>query len=136
MTETQKQDKQSESDNTELLLNIERQIAVTQWIQAFGVFAESILLVKLFSIKNGTSRNPAVISGEQKIVTGNWVQTIGQVLEAAGVTAQIDGPSIGLQRLTVTGDIIQSIGAALQAAGGEQIIAAEVTQQAFEPFIP
>lgn len=123
------------NNNDELVSKIEKQIAVTQWIQATGVFAEAILLTKLYAIKENSNT-----TGEQKILAGIWVQTIGQLVEAASVTKQLDAADelilYKAQRLAIAGDLGQSIGAALQAIGGEEILLADGIGNIFESIIP
>ncbi|GIN57104.1 DUF6944 family repetitive protein [Lederbergia ruris] len=112
-------------EDEELKAVIEEQIATLQWIQAVAVATEAVLVSKLYSLKDN-------VEGEDKILTGIWVQTIGQLMEALGVTQQIsttDKHSIfEAEKTAVTGDLIQSIGAALQAWGGEEILLAAVEE--------
>lgn len=95
--------------------------------------AEAILLTKLYSL-NGDSE------GEKKILTGIWVQTIGQLLEATAVTNQINNTNefsiLSSQKIAVTGDIVQSIGSALQALGGEELLLQDGIGNLFESIIP
>ena len=116
-------------EDEELKAALEEQIATLQWIQAAAVLMEAVLLSKLYSLKEN------VEEGEDKILTGIWVQTLGQLMEALGVTQQInttDKSSIfKAEKTAVTGDLIQSIGAGLQAWGGEELLKA-----AAEELIP
>lgn len=116
-------------EDEELMAALEEQIATLQWIQAAAVLTEAVLLSKLYSLKEN------VEEGEDKILTGIWVQTLGQLTEALGVTQQInttDKSSIfKAEKTAVTGDLIQSIGAGLQAWGGEELLKA-----AAEELIP
>ncbi|KRG15377.1 hypothetical protein ACA30_07075 [Virgibacillus soli] len=116
-------------EDVELMAALEEQIATLQWIQAAAVLTEAVLLSKLYSLKEN------VEEGEDKILTGIWVQTLGQLTEALGVTQQInttDKSSIfKAEKTAVTGDLIQSIGAGLQAWGGEELLKA-----AAEELIP
>ncbi|MBP1915811.1 hypothetical protein J2Z23_002793 [Lederbergia galactosidilyticus] len=116
-------------EDEELMAALEEQIATLQWIQAAAILTEAVLLSKLYSLKEN------VEEGEDKILTGIWVQTLGQLMEALGVTQQInttDKSSIfKAEKTAVTGDLIQSIGAGLQAWGGEELLKA-----AAEELIP
>lgn len=107
-------------ENEELIAALEEQIAATQWIQSAAVLYEAILLTQLYFLENHNN------DGENKILAGIWVQTIGQFTEALGVTKEIrttDKYSIfKAQKMAVTGDWLQSLGAALQGLGGEEAL--------------
>lgn len=124
---------ENKNNNDKLKLQLEKQIAITQWIQTVGVIAEAILLTKLYSL-NGDSE------GEKKILTGIWIQTIGQLLEATAVSNQINNKNeysiLSSQKIAVTGDIVQSIGSALQALGGEELLLQDGIGNLFESIIP
>ncbi|NRG48457.1 hypothetical protein HRF87_27625, partial [Bacillus sp. CRN 9] len=74
---------ESEKSVEEEIRSIESNIAITQWIQLVGVLSEAVLLTKLYNLKDGQNMNS---NGEGKILSGIWVQTIGQLAEATGVT--------------------------------------------------
>jgi hypothetical protein len=113
-------EKEENRAKEELILQIEKQIAASLWIQAVAQINEAILLTKLYTL-NGESE------GEAKIVTGVWVQAIGQTIEALAVTKEISAndPAFNsqLQRIIIISDAIQSAGAAVEAAGGTQLLA-------------
>ncbi|MBY0099377.1 DUF6944 family repetitive protein [Mesobacillus maritimus] len=126
-------EKGEEKEKKELIQSLEKGIAVCQWIQAGAVFTEAILLTRLYFL-NGES------SAEQKILAGIWTQTIGQLIEAHGVTKQINNLNeislLQAQKLTVTGDILQSLGSGLQAIGGEEVLISDGIGNMFESIIP
>jgi hypothetical protein len=126
-------EKGEEKEKKELIQSLEKGIAVCQWIQAGAVFTEAILLTRLYFL-NGES------SAEQKILAGIWTQTIGQLIEAHGVTKQIKNLNkislLKAQKLTVTGDILQSLGSGLQAIGGEEVLMSDGIGNMFETIIP
>ncbi|RSD25898.1 hypothetical protein [Mesobacillus subterraneus] len=103
----------------ERILEIEKQIAATLWVQAVAQITEAILLAKLLDLKGETE-------GERKILTGVWVQTIGQTIEVLAVTKEISAvdPEIirEAQKIIVAADLLQSAGAAIEAVGGKQVI--------------
>ncbi len=111
----------------------EQQVAVAQWIQAFGVFYEAILLSKLYSFTEESG-------GDTKIIIGIWVQTLGQLVEASAVSAQLTALSesalLKAQQFAVSGDLLQSVGAGLQAIGGEEILAADGIGNVSPEIIP
>jgi hypothetical protein len=126
-------EKVDNKDKKELITSIEKRIAICQWIQAGAVFTEAILLTRLYFLNEETT-------GEQKILAGIWTQTIGQLIEAYGVTKQINNLNkfslLEAQKLSVTGDILQSLGAGLQAIGGEEILMADGIGNLFDSIIP
>jgi len=125
-------EKGEDKEKKELILSLEKGIAICQWIQAGAVFTEAVLLTRLYFL-NGES------SAEQKILAGIWTQTIGQLMEAHGVTKQImnlnDISQLKAQKLTVAGDILQSLGSGLQAIGGEEALISEGIGKMFETII-
>lgn len=122
-------------DKEELAAKLEKQIAVAQWVQAAGVFAEAILLTKLYLLKEDSNAE-----GEQKILAGIWVQTIGQLAEAAAVSKQIEAEDefvlYNAQKMAIAGDWGQALGSALQAIGGEEILLADGIGNVFDTLIP
>ncbi|ASV68511.1 hypothetical protein MKX67_18860 [Cytobacillus sp. FSL W7-1323] len=127
----------SEKSVEEKIKNIESNIVITQWIQVVGVLSEAVLLTKLYLLKDNDNIN---LTGEGKILSGIWVQTIGQLVEATGVTKQLetldDLTLLKFQEIAVAGDLLQSIGAGLQAIGGEQILAEDGIGNIYENIIP
>ena len=74
-------------------------------IQVIGQFIEIKGLTGLLHIENDTSA-----TGEQQILTGAWIKTIGQILEAISVSSQISETDIikllQEQKLAITGDLL------------------------------
>lgn len=116
---------ENQKENNELILKLEQQIAVAQWIQTTAILAEAILFTRLYSFKEESN-------GESKVLTGIWIQTIGQLLEATGVTKQLNTTNKftihNAQKMAITGDLIQSIGAAIEAIGGEELLLEDGTE--------
>lgn len=109
------------NEREELIIKLEKQIAIGVWIQAVGQLIELVSLYKLNLISD--EEEPAI---EKQILTGASLQTIGTFLEAIGVTDEIgiDSAEINIssQKLAVTGDWLQALGAILEAVGGTEII--------------
>ncbi|WP_409275170.1 DUF6944 family repetitive protein [Neobacillus sp. SCS-31] len=128
----QKEKSVQEKELEALKLTLEKQIAISIWIQAIGQIMEAILVLKLLALSEKTE-------GEQTLATGVVIQMIGQIVESIGVTKEVTlrAPSVlpEAQRIAITGDWLQSIGAAIEAIGGEMVINEE--QQAGRPgFVP
>ncbi|WP_053365898.1 DUF6944 family repetitive protein [Bacillus sp. FJAT-27245] len=128
----QKEKNVREKELEELKLTLEKQIAISIWIQAIGQIMEAILVLKLLAISEKTE-------GEQTLATGVVIQMVGQIVESIGVTKEITQQAPGVlpeaQRIAITGDWLQSIGAAIEAIGGEMVLTEE--QQAGRTgFVP
>lgn len=126
----------STTDNKELILQIEKQVSITIWIQTIGKIMEVVLLTKYLLIDKEAGSDPF----ERQVVEGVWIQTIGQILEAIGVTREvlIGEDPIKLEGTTVAniGDWLQGIGAIYEAHAGKQIIAEEREGLATNLFVP
>lgn len=100
-------------------LILEKHIATAQWVQAIAMLTEAILISKLHLISNQSE-------GEDKVLTGIWVQTLGQLLESLGYTQQVSASDtyskLNAQKTEITGDFLQSLGAALQGIGGVEVL--------------
>lgn len=127
-----KETKSHKKELEDLKLSLERQIAVTIWIQAIGQIMEAILVMKLLSISEKTE-------GEQTLATGVVIQMIGQIVESIGVTKEVTKRAPGVlpeaQGIAITGDWLQSIGAAIEAIGGEMVLEDEL-QGGRPEFVP
>lgn len=123
----QKKGKAKSQEVEELKVKLEKQIAVTIWIQTIGVLMEAVLLQRLNALSQEN------IEGETEALAGSWIQLIGLVAEAVGVTQQAFEPSLPItfegQRVAIAGNWLQSIGAALEAIGGEKILLGELLTQ-------
>lgn len=79
-------------------------------------------------------------SNERQVVDGVWIQTIGQILEAIGVTKEVlvNDELIKLEATTVAniGDWLQGIGAIYEAHAGKQIIAEDRKELVTNLFAP
>lgn len=109
------------NEREELIIKLEKQIAIGVWIQAVGQLIELVSLYRLNLISD--EEDPAI---ERQFLAGASLQTIGTLLEAIGVTEEIgldsDKINLGAQKLAVTGDWLQGLGAILEAVGGSEII--------------
>ncbi|MDR7238731.1 hypothetical protein [Neobacillus drentensis] len=127
----------SNSDNAEVLLQLEKQVSVAVWIQFIGQIMEAYYLSKIMLVSEEVRSD----ANERQILLGAWVQTAGQFLESIGTTKQIltdeEKLTLEAQEITNLGDWLQSLGLVLEANAGTQIILEE-KQQELEPtkFIP
>ncbi|WP_079504478.1 hypothetical protein [Mesobacillus jeotgali] len=112
----------------ELIAQIEKQISISLYIQAAAQITEAILLSRLYALKEETD-------GESEIVTGVWLQSIGQTIEAIAVSKELSAINqedlITLEKIIVSSDFIQSFGAAIEGIGGLKVL-----RQTPLPFIP
>jgi hypothetical protein len=72
-------------ENRDLILKLDKQVALGLWIQVIGQVIESTALSQLL-VLNGDPSDPN-LKDEETIVLGSWMQTIGQLLEARGIRA-------------------------------------------------
>jgi len=123
---------EKEDQQKEMKLALEKQVEVSVWFQFFALLSEAIAATKLYDLDE---KKP----GSQDIVTGIWIQVIGQLIEAIGVTQQIQAKdnksTLSGQRTAINGDWLQSMGAAVEAAGGERFIRDEIARD-IEGFVP
>jgi SNF family Na+-dependent transporter len=67
--------------------------------------------------------------GEHQILTGVWIRTIGQILEAISVSSQIRETDkrqlLKEQKIAIAGDLLVSLGSAFEVIGGLQVIEEE-----------
>jgi hypothetical protein len=118
-------------ENRDLILKLDKQVALGLWIQVIGQVIESTALSQLL-VLNGDPSDPN-LKDEETIVLGSWMQTIGQLLEAIGVseqipvkngTEEIDIITAG-QKIAIAGDWLQGFGALLEAIAGTNILTKE-----------
>ncbi|KAA9012224.1 hypothetical protein [Niallia endozanthoxylica] len=136
-SETKNQPKESsKNDNKELIVQLEKQVSISIWIQTIGKIMEALYLTELLRQSEEIGTDPY----ENQIVQGVWIQTIGQFLEAVGVTKEVlssENPG-QLEGATLAniGDWIQGIGAIYEAHAGRQVIAEEREQGVSNLFVP
>ncbi|MBA9029266.1 MULTISPECIES: hypothetical protein [Bacillaceae] len=106
------------------ILELEKEIELGLWIQVIGQIIEVKGLSGLLHIEEDANS-----SGEQQILTGALIRTIGQILEAISVSSQIGETDIikllREQKLAITGDFLVSIGSAYEVAGGIRVLQEE-----------
>ena len=126
----------SQSDNEELLEQLEKQVSIAVWIQFIGQIMEAFYLSKIMLVSEEVREN----ANERQILLGAWIQTAGQFFEGVGTTQQLytDEATLTLeaQRVTNFGDWLQSVGTALEANAGTQIILEEKRKAEEEEYIP
>lgn len=107
------------------------------WVQTIGQIQELLGLAEALyeqrrdedRLNNKTlrlKRGRMVTDGAEKALIGVWIQSIGQVLEAIGVTKQLSPHqkiSIQGRQLSIQGNWLQAYGSALEAIGGAQELA-------------
>lgn len=133
MTDSLKEN--SQFDNKELPMQLEKQVAVSIWIQSIGKIMESVNLTKILLL----SEEKRFETNELQIVQGVWIQTIGQIIEALGVTKEVlSGEENDLKWTAIanSGDWLQGIGAIYEAHAGKQIIQKEKAERIAKLFIP
>ena len=137
--QTEDNNQTKESSNTdikELILQLEKQVSISIWIQTIGKIMEVLLLTKIFLLDEEAKSDP----NERQIVEGVWIQTIGQLLEGIGVSKEVlenEGP-IKLEAATIAniGDWLQGIGAIYEAHAGKQLIAEDREGLITHLFVP
>ena len=127
----------SQSDNEELLEQLEKQVSIAVWIQFIGQIMEAFYLSKIMLVSEEVREN----ANERQILLGAWIQTAGQFFEGVGTTQQLytdEEKSLTLeaQRVTNFGDWLQSLGVTLEANAGTQIILEEIRKAEEEEYIP
>ncbi|OCA84161.1 hypothetical protein A8F94_15680 [Bacillus sp. FJAT-27225] len=103
------------------VLRYEKEVALGLWVQVVGQLIELKGLSGLLQLEKDVN-----LTGEQQILTGVSIRTIGQLLEAISVTKQIYETDIlrllQEQKIAIAGDILAAIGSALEAGGGLQVL--------------
>lgn len=104
---------------------------------------ENISQVGSFEVKkrsNGEAgdEDPALTSAESKVLAGVWLQTVGSLLEAVGVTEELqalqaesieEDNDFSMEKQAVAGVWLQTIGTALGAIGFMQELLPSEKQQ-------
>ncbi|MCM3116092.1 hypothetical protein M3610_12380 [Neobacillus sp. MER 74] len=127
----------SQSDNEEVIAQLEKQVSIAVWIQFIGQIMEAFYLSKIMLVSEEVREN----ANERQILLGAWIQTAGQFFEGVGTTKQLytdEEKSLTLeaQRVTNFGDWLQSLGVTLEANAGTQIILEEIRKAEEEEYIP
>lgn len=124
--------KKNDNEKEILIVKYKKQIAANIWFQAFAQISEAWLVTKLFYLEDQ-------VPGSHEIVYGIWLQGIGQLIEAIGVSEQLlatDNPALFKgQRTAINGDWMQSIGAAVEATGGEIVLRDSIMKDG-DGFVP
>jgi hypothetical protein len=109
------------------ILELKKEVELGLWIQVIGQIIEIKGLSGLLYLEED-----ATATGEQQILTGVLIKTIGQLLEAISVSSQIrETDLIKLlqeQKLAITGDLLVSIGSAYEVAGGIHVLQEETIE--------
>jgi hypothetical protein len=136
-TETKDKPKdRSNTDNKELIAQLEKNVSIAVWIKFIGSILEAIYLSKIFLLSEEERSDP----NERQVIQGIWIQTIGQFLDSYGVTKQaftsnetikFDG-----QQISNIGDWTQAIGGVLEAYAGKQIINEDREELVSNLFVP
>lgn len=107
------------------ILELKKEVELGLWIQVIGQIIEVKGLSGLLHLEEDTT-------GEQQILTGALIRTIGQILEAISVSSQIrETDLIKLlqeQKIAITGDLLVSIGSAYEVAGGIHVLQEETAR--------
>ena len=109
------------------ILELEKEVELGLWIQVIGQIIEIKGLSGLLNLEEDAN-----VTGEQQILTGALIRTIGQILEAISVSSQIRETDLikrlQEQKLAITGDLLVSIGAAYEVAGGIHVLQEETIE--------
>ena len=109
------------------ILELEKEVELGLWIQVMGQIIEIKGLSGLLHIEEDANS-----TGEQQILTGVLIKTIGQILEAISVSSQIGETDIikllQEQKLAITGDLLVSIGSAYEVVGGIHVLQEEIVK--------
>lgn len=120
--------KQGLNDNkSDKILELEKEVELGLWIQVIGQFIEIKGLSGLLHLEEDGDK-----TGEQQILTGSLIRTIGQILEAISVSSQIRETDLikrlQEQKLAITGDFLVSLGSAYEVAGGIHVLQEEANE--------
>ena len=109
------------------ILELEKEVELGLWIQVIGQIIEIKGLSGLLPLEEDATAN-----GEQQILTGALIRTIGQILEAISVSSQIRETDLikrlQEQKLAITGDFLVSIGSAYEVVGGIHVLQEDTTK--------
>jgi hypothetical protein len=126
----------SNSDEKELISQLEKQISVAVWIQFIGQIMEAFYLSKIMMISEEVRSN----DNERQIFLGVLMQSIGNLFESVGVTKQVlasdETNTLKAQEITNFGDWIMTVGSAVETHASKQIINEEKKNLGPTIFIP
>ena len=109
------------------ILELEKEVELGLWIQVIGQIIEIKGLSGLLNLEEDAN-----VTGEQQILTGALIRTIGQILEAISVSSQIRETDLikrlQEQKLAITGDFLVSIGSAYEVVGGIHVLQEDTTK--------
>ncbi|WP_339149455.1 MULTISPECIES: hypothetical protein [unclassified Sutcliffiella] len=125
---------EKDKETKELEQRLQENIAFAVWLQVIGQVLEAINLSKLYNLTNDPLSDV-----EKGILTGAWVQTIGDIVVAIGTTAEVlsDDPQLELQAQIVAtqGLWIQTFGTGMEASIATETIKRELQSIPAAPFI-
>ncbi|PPA69071.1 hypothetical protein [Jeotgalibacillus proteolyticus] len=109
-------------DNNDLeILELDRKVSSILWIQ-FGLkLTEAVLITKSYRLKPESE-------GEDFILFGVWIQTIGDFMTSLGVAKQVTAININHPlfveggKLSIKGNLTSAMGLVLQAIGGKIVL--------------
>ncbi|MDF2904198.1 MAG: hypothetical protein K0S25_1836 [Bacillus sp. (in: firmicutes)] len=132
-----RQNDKSTEGNKQLILELEKNVAIGVWIKVIGQVIEVINLSKIMTLSEELSSDV----NERQVLTGVWIQTLGQFMEGIGVTKQVLTSNEFLdlegQKITVTGDWLQALGIVLEANAGSKLVTEEQEELMVKrPFLP
>lgn len=125
---------EKDKETKELEQRLQENIAFAVWLQVIGQVLEAINLSKLYNLTNDSLSDV-----EKGILTGAWVQTIGDIVGAIGTTAEVlsDDPQMELkaQIVATQGLWIQTFGTGIEASSATEAIKRELQTIPPPPFI-
>ena len=136
-TETKNQPKDSSNtDNKELIAQLEKNVTIAVWIKFIGAILEAIYLSKILMLSEEERSDP----NERQVLQGIWIQTIGQFIDSYGVTKQAltsdETVKFDGQEISNIGDWMQVIGGVLESYAGKQIIIEDKEELVSDLFVP
>jgi hypothetical protein len=125
---------EKDKETKEMEQRLQENIAFAVWLQVVGQVLEAVNLSKLYNLTNDPLSDV-----EKGILTGAWVQTIGDIVGAIGTTAEVlsDDPQVELQAQIVAtqGLWIHTFGSGLEASSATETIKRELQSIPPAPFI-
>ena len=136
-TETKNQSKgSSNTDNKELISQLEHKVSIAVWIKFIGSILEAIYLSKILLLSEEDQSDP----NERQVLQGIWIQTIGQFIDSYGVTKQAftsdETVKFDGQEISNIGDWMQVIGGVLESYAGKQLINEDKEELVSDFFVP
>jgi hypothetical protein len=136
-TEAKNQSKgSSNTDNKELISQLEQKVSIAVWIKFIGSILEAIYLSKILLLSEEDRSDP----NKRQVLQGIWIQTIGQFIDSYGVTKQAltsdETVKFDGQEISNIGDWMQVIGGVLESYAGTQIIIEDKEELVSDLFVP